>query len=174
MLVALKGLSGKTVIFGFGPAHVLFYSEGLREGCKLALRVMAAVGVSSAVSRATPFQEFLSGLRWFRVPGQLTEVGLFAARYMKMFFEEAQTIYNSQKNRLGYAGLRRSMNSFGILAGSLAIRAFDQAKNTSTAMLQRGYDGKLPAGLKKGLPRPVEVLAGLLVLLALGAVWKIQ
>ncbi len=89
-----------------------------------------------------------------------------------MFFEEAQVIYKSQKNRLGYSSMRRSFNSFGILSGSLVIRAFDHSAHMTTALRQRGYDGRLPE--LEGKPFKAKEVAGAIVLISVMVVlWKL-
>lgn len=144
VLLFLKSLSGKDALFqiNFIGLDFYIYKEGFLDGIKLSLRILAAVSAVSVFGFSTPYAEILGGLLWFRIPRPLVEISMFALRYLKSFFEEANVIYGAQKNRLGYSSLRCSLNSFGILAGSLAIKAFDQAQATSTAMVQRGYDGK--------------------------------
>jgi cobalt/nickel transport system permease protein len=176
VLFFIKSLSGSVLLhrlefFGFGFS---VYRDGAVEGLRLALRMLAAVGAVSAVGFSTPFSEFLAGLGWFRFPKLLIELSLFAFRYAKVFFEEAQVIYHSQRNRLGYSSLRRSLNSFGILAGSLTIRAFDQAQATSTAMGQRGYDGRsMRLSLSGKRPDAREFLGAGLFMALMVLAWKL-
>ncbi|MDA8169438.1 MAG: cobalt ECF transporter T component CbiQ [Nitrospiraceae bacterium] len=160
VLLLIKSLSGREAIAGFGimGLEISIYKDGMLAGLRLALRVLAAVGVLSAVSLSTPFNEMLSGLGWFRFPKSLIEIGLFAQRYVKVFSGEAQAIFHSQRNRLGYSSLKRTFNSFGILAGSLTIKAFEQAQATSLAMVQRGYDGNLHLSTLERRPGGRELL----------------
>ena len=173
-LVILKGLSGGEPLISFAPfgLEFTFYKDGLQAGGMLALRLLAAVGLVTVISVSTPFVEFFSGLGWFRVPRTFIEVMMFAVRYVMMFFEEAQVIYKSQKNRLGYSSMRRSFNSFGILSGSLVIRAFDHSAHMTTALRQRGYDGRLPE--LEGKPFKAKEVAGAIVLISVMVVlWKL-
>lgn len=164
VLVFIKSLSGKVPVLELSLFGLDFslYREGLLEGAKLAVRLLAAVGAVSALSFSASFPEILSGLASLRVPKSLIEVSLFAGRFLKSFSEEARNIHSAQKNRLGYSGVKRSMNSIGILAGSLIIRAFDQAQATSTAMLQRGYQGGVHLYKKEALEKRDCLGAGLL------------
>lgn len=175
VLFAIKALSGS------GPAYVLrlhglnisFYKNGIFEGARLGLRVVAAVSALSTLTFSTAFDEILSGLGWLKFPRQLIELAFLAHRYIKVLFAEAQAMYNSQKNRLGYSGLGRSLKSFGIMAGSLTIKTFEQAQATSVAMVQRGYDGRLPTGEAGFYKRPGKgqfAFAGL-VLAFMAVLW---
>jgi len=80
-------------------------------------------------------------------------------------------VYSAQKNRLGYAGYRRGLRSFGTLAGALVIKAFDNSQTITTAMVQRGYDGTMPL-LKQKPFRVGEVLASVVVVVMMGIIWR--
>lgn len=177
VLIALKSLSGDELLYVvplFGHP-VSIYHDGLMEGLELAVRIIAALGATAAMSLSTPFAEFLGALSWLRVPGPFVEISLFAYRYMRNLFEDAQVIYNSQKIRLGYSSPRRALASMGTLAGSLVIKAFDQAEATAASLHQRGYDGTIPTYNRKPFRRDeslatlafVAVMAGLWVLLGM-------
>jgi len=173
-LVILKGLSGGEPLISFAPfgLEFTFYKDGLQAGGMIALRLAAAVGLVTVISVSTPFAEFFSGLGWFRVPRTFIEVMMFAARYVMMFFEEAQVIYKSQKNRLGYSSMRRSFNSFGILSGSLVIRAFDHSAHMTTSLRQRGYDGHLPELERKSF-RAKEVAGAIVFISVMVVLWHL-
>jgi cobalt/nickel transport system permease protein len=81
-------------------------------------------------------------------------------------------IYNAQRNRLGYSSVGRGLSSFGTLAGSLALKAFENSENTTVAMVQRGYDGNIPM-LKHKPFRVCEVFCASVIVVIMGAVWKI-
>lgn len=171
-LVILKGLSGSEALISFAPFgfEFTFYKDGFAAGGMLALRLAAAVGLVTVVSVSTPFVEFFGGLGWFRLPRTFIEVLMFAVRYVKMFFEEAEVIYKSQKNRLGYSSLGRSFNSFGILSGSLVIRAFDHSAHMTTALRQRGYDGRMPEMDKKPF-KPRDLIGSAALLAVMVVLW---
>jgi cobalt/nickel transport system permease protein len=175
MVVLLKLMfTGKEVLFsadvmGLGIAG---HKDGLVEGLQIASRIMGAVSVVSLLGFATPFNEFMAGLSWLRVPGGFIEILMFAYRYVFVLFEDAMVIYQAQKNRLGYSTVGRGLGSFGTLAGSLTIRAFDHSQSTTVAMVQRGYDGTLPALMHRPF-KSSEIVLSIFSLLVMGAVWKI-
>jgi len=166
--------SGKEILFsadvmGLGISG---YKDGLLEGLRIAIRIMGAVSIVAVLGFATPFNEIMAGLSWFRAPKGFIEILLFAYRYIFVLFEDAQVIYQAQKNRLGYSNVRRGLSSFGTLAGSLTIRAFDHSQSTTVAMVQRGYDGDMPMLRHKSF-KSSEIFASALFLLVMGVIWRI-
>ena len=153
-------------------ADITLYREGLGEGFRLASRIVGGVAVVAAVGFATTFTELLAALSWFKIPRELTEVALFAWRYLFVLADDAQVIHSSQKNRLGYVGVRRSFRSFGSLSGALVIKAFDASQTMTTAMIQRGYDGNMPL-LKHRPFRFSEVFLSLLLIFSMGIFWSL-
>ncbi len=151
-------------VFGFA---VTGYNEGLMEGLLIASRITGAVAVVTALSFATPFTELMSAFAWMRIPATFIEIALFAWRYLFLLFDDARTIYGAQKNRLGYTGYRQGLRSFGTLAGSLIIKAFDNSRNVTTAMVQRGYDGNMPTLQHKPF-RATEVAVSVVFLAFMG------
>lgn len=173
MIILLKlFFSGTVPLFSWsvGTFIVTGHADGLREGLLIASRVAAAVSAVSVVGFATSFTEIMAALAWLRIPRGLVDVALFAWRYLFVLFEDATVVYSAQKNRLGYAGFRRGLSSFGTLAGTLVIKAFDGSQSMTTAMVQRGYDGTLPLLSHEPL-RLREVAGGVIVTAAMVLVW---
>lgn len=173
VLVLKFFFSGQDALFSinlFG-AKVIGHRDGLREGLIIGARMVSAVSIVAVLGFSTPFTEFMAGLSWFRVPKGFIEILLFAYRYIFMLFEDAQVIYQSQKNRLGYSTVGRGLSSFGTLAGSLTIRAFDQSQSTTVAMVQRGYDGTIPMLMNKPF-RSSDIVLTALVLFVTGVLWR--
>ncbi|MBF0507052.1 MAG: cobalt ECF transporter T component CbiQ [Nitrospirae bacterium] len=175
VLILLKFLfSGREPLFSlslFGLS-VTGHKDGLIEGLMIAGRVLGAVSVIAVLGFSTPFTELMSGLSWMRIPKGFIEILMFAYRYIFVLFEDAMVIYNAQKNRLGYCSVRRGLNSFGTLAGSLILKAFDHSQNTTVAMVQRGYDGNMPLLRHKPF-RLSEVVVSALFIIAMGCIWTL-
>jgi cobalt/nickel transport system permease protein len=138
----------------------------------IASRIIGAVSVVALIGFSTPFAEFLAGLSWLRLPRGLIEILMFAYRYIFVLLEDATVIYNAQKNRLGYSTVRRGLSSFGVLAGCLTLKAFDNSQATTVAMVQRGYDGTMPL-LKHRSFKPAEVALSAVFLIGMGFLWKL-
>lgn len=175
MMVLLKlFFTGQSPLFSvtmFG-INVIGYRDGLIDGLLIASRMTGAVAVMIALAGVTPFTELMAALSWLRIPRSFIEIALFAWRYLFLLFDDARVIYGAQKNRLGYAGYRRGIQSFGTLTGSLVIKAFDNSRNVTTAMVQRGYDGSMPLLRHKPFRVP-EVAASVTFILFMGLLWKI-
>ena len=165
--------SGKAALFSVNimGISIVGHTDGLIEGLMIGSRIIGAVSIVAVLGFATPFTEFMAGLAWLRVPRGFIEILMFAYRYIFVLFEDAQVIYHAQKNRLGYSTLRRGLSSFGTLAGSLTIKAFDNSQNTTVAMVQRGYDGNMPLLMHKSF-KASEIYASMLFLLFMGVLWK--
>lgn len=175
MVVLIKFLfSGRDILFSFDifGLTITGHRDGLISGLVIAARIIGAVSVVALLGFATPFTELMAGLAWLRVPKGFIEILMFAYRYIFVLFEEAMVIYQAQRNRLGYSNMRRGLNSFGTLTGSLVLKAFEHSQNTTVSMIQRGYDGNMPL-LKHKPFRPSEILASLMLLLIMGFVWQI-
>lgn len=170
MVLLLKLLfSGSDPLFSFGIGGYLVvgHRDGLMEGIRIASRIAGGVSLLAVVGFSTPFTDLMAALSWLRVPQVLVDIALFAWRYLFLLLEDAQVVYNAQKNRLGYVGCRRGLSSFGTLAGVLVIKAFDNSQSVTTAMVQRGYDGDMPLLRHKPF-NPAEVAWALAVVVALG------
>jgi cobalt/nickel transport system permease protein len=166
--------SGGEALFRFSlmGMEITGYRDGLAEGLAIGSRIIAAISVMAVMVFSTPFTELAAALSWFRVPRGFVEILLYAYRYIFVLFEDAGVIYSAQKNRLGYSTIGCGLNSFGVLAGSLLLKAFEHSQNVTLSMVQRGYDGHIPM-LRQRPFRPVEVVLSLLLVTMLGFAWKL-
>jgi cobalt/nickel transport system permease protein len=166
--------SGEETLFSVNMVglKIIGHKDGLIEGLLITSRIIGGVSLVVALGFATPFIEFVAALSWLRVPKTFIEIMMLAYRYLFMFLEDAITIYSAQKNRLGYAGIKKGLNSFGVLTGSLVLRGFEQSQKTADAMIQRGYTGDMP--LLKGKPlRAAELTIAAFIVICGGAMWMI-
>ncbi|MDI6744009.1 MAG: cobalt ECF transporter T component CbiQ [Thermodesulfovibrionales bacterium] len=180
VIVVLKLLfAGDDVFFSFSLPTAHFplltltgHRDGVMEGLQIASRILGAVAIVAVMGFSTPFTEFVSALSWMKAPKGFIEILMFAYRYIFVFMEDAMVVYNAQKNRLGYTSIRRGLSSFGTLAGSLILKAFENSQHITTAMIQRGYDGNVPL-LKHKPFSAAEIVVSILIVTAMGFVWKI-
>ncbi|NVN90920.1 MAG: cobalt ECF transporter T component CbiQ [Desulfuromonadales bacterium] len=176
MILALKifmGAGKPQLLFSIGGLSLISHQDGLHEGLLIASRIMGAVSVAMLLSQMMTFTETMAALAWMRIPRGFVDVSLFAWRSLFMLYDGAGIVYTAQKNRLGYCGLRRSLRSFGSMAGMLTIRALDGSQSMTTAMTQRGYDGTLPL-LRYSRLSAVQFIGLLVFALAVTATWKLQ
>jgi len=118
--------------------------EGALHGALLGTRVLGAVSVLLLLSSTTRAHQIFHALRWFGVPKGWVEVGMLMYRYIFMLLDQAADVMDAQRVRLGYASLRRSLSSAGVLAGTVIKVAMDQGIRTCEAMELRGYKGYMP------------------------------
>jgi cobalt/nickel transport system permease protein len=175
VLILLKCFfTGKEGLWTFHLFGIDFaaHRDGLIDGALIGCRIIAGVSLVAALAASTRFTELLAAFAWLRVPKGLIEVSIFAYRYIFLLLDDAMVIYGAQKNRLGYSSIRRGLNSFGVLAGSLTLKAFDNSQHASLAMVQRGYDGRLPLMAQRPL-KVSQVALSMLFLCLMGMAWKI-
>ncbi|MFH1897889.1 MAG: cobalt ECF transporter T component CbiQ [Candidatus Desantisbacteria bacterium] len=176
VIVLLKFFfSGNDVLFSLDimGINIEGYNDGLMEGLMIASRILGAVSIMIVLGFSMPFTEFMAALSWMRMPKGFVEILMLAYRYIFLLLEDAMVIYHAQKNRLGYSSIRRGMESFGTLTGSLILKAFDHSQHITTAMIQRGYDGNIPM-LKHKPFNAVQVIFSILLVIVVGVVWKMQ
>ncbi len=166
--------SGEEALFSINilGLKIVGHKDGLIEGLKISSRIIGAVSLLAVLGFATPFTEFMAGLSWFKVPKPFVELLMLTYRYIFVLFEDAGVIYNAQRNRLGYSGIKKGLRSFGTLTGALIIRAFEHSQKTSLAMLQRGYTGDMPM-LRQRPFKTAEVTTAILFVFVMGIIWKI-
>jgi cobalt/nickel transport system permease protein len=117
--------------------------EGFAHGVLLGTRVIGAVSVVLLLGSVTPAHKIFYALRWFKVPETWVEIALLIYRYSFTLADQTVDVAEAQKLRLGYSGVRKSISSMGVLAGTVITRSMDQAMRTYEAMTLRGYHGKL-------------------------------
>ena len=175
VLILLKCFfTGKEALWTFHAfgLELIAHRDGLIAGLLIGCRIIGGVSLVVALGTFTRFTDLLAAFSWLRVPKGFIEVSVFAYRYIFLLLDDAMVIYSAQKNRLGYSSMRRGLNSFGVLAGSLTLKAFDNSQNASLAMIQRGYDGRLPLMAQRPFKFSQVALSMFFVCL-MGVVWKI-
>lgn len=138
LLRMLAPLSMGLVIAGM---YFIFYKEAKLVGLLIMGKIAGCVSLVIFLSMTTSFNALLGACIWFRIPKTWVEVAAITYRYVFVLLEDAVTIRDAQRIRLGYVSLSKSVRSLAELAGSVFIRAYDQAISTSEAMRMRGYGG---------------------------------
>lgn len=136
---------GTTPLFKLGILgfHLTGYKEGLFRGLLIMGKVTGCISLIIFLSMTTPVNALLKSAFWFRIPKTWIEIAAISYRYVFVLIEDAITIRDAQKVRLGYSNLSRSLRSLAELTGSVFIRAYDQSISTYEAMQLRGYLGTI-------------------------------
>lgn len=117
--------------------------QGLKDAARLFLKALGSVACLYYLSLSTPLVDMLSTFKRIGVPKLLVEMMGLVYRFIFVLLETAETIFNSQNSRLGYASLGAGYRSFSGLASTLFIRAYKRSDELYTALEARGYDGEL-------------------------------
>jgi cobalt/nickel transport system permease protein len=155
LIVLQTFLSGSTPLMSLhlGPWTFTACQEGLARGILLGSRVLAAVSVIVLLSSVTPAHKIFAALRWFKIPEGWVEIAMLVYRYIFSLLDQTSDVLTAQRARLGYSSVKTSLNSVGVVAGTVLIRAMDQAMRTYEAMTLRGYQGSMPYGSLPSLRR---------------------
>ncbi len=148
LIILLSLFFGRTEVFSFSfwGKEIGFKEEGIRRGLLTGSKVLGAGSLMLLLSLITPAHRIFRALLWFRVPRGWVEISMLMYRYIFSLLDDTADISSAQRVRLGYCGLKRSLHSFGTLAGAVMLRSFDQAARTHEAMVLRGYKGFIPPG----------------------------
>lgn len=161
LLLILPITAGGESLFNY---HFLAISrEGLDLGLLFMTRGVAAALLALIVVGTAPFNVNINALESLGMPGPLTQIFLFAYRYVFLLYEEMQTMRRSLDSK-GFE-LRSGLRSARILAMAMAmllIRSYERSEDVFNAMLSRGYQGKLPSGKKEKIKR-VDLFKGFLI-----------
>lgn len=124
---------------------VLFGDATLAAGwwsfASILLRFALTAGASLVLVAGTGMFPLCAALARLGVPRVFTVQLLFLYRYAFVLGAEAARMSTARELRC--AGRRAALNTYGPLAGSLLLRAFDRARRIHLAMTARGFDGAL-------------------------------
>ena len=119
----------------------------------------------------TPVTDLTMCLGRLHVPRLLVELMELIYRFIFVLSDTAASIRTAQASRLGYRGVGRSLNSLGLLASQVFLRAWKRADRLYAALESRGYTGSLntlPGDYAPGrglYPLALAVAAGQLAIL---------
>lgn len=164
LLVILPITTDGETLFSY---HFLTLShQGLNLGLLFMIRGIAAASLSLIIVGTAPFNMNINALKSLGMPGPLTQIFLFAYRYIFLFNDDLQTMRRSLASK-GFK-MRSSARSARIMAMAVAmllIRSYERSEDVFNAMLSRGYQGRLPSG-KNTVIEGYDLLKSFLVLAA--------
>ncbi|GAA4117213.1 cobalt ECF transporter T component CbiQ [Nocardioides fonticola] len=116
-----------------------------------ALLAKATLGVLAGLLLAatTEPQALLAGLERLRMPAQLVAIMAFMVRYLDVVTAEFGRMRVAREAR-GFSA--RDPRHWPVLArsvGALFIRSYERGERVHLAMLARGFDGRMPEGLRE-------------------------
>jgi cobalt/nickel transport system permease protein len=129
--------------FKINIINITVYKDGFNLGALVFARLLGGFSCLAFLALTTPMTEIFSLLENFKIPAVVLEIAMLMYRYIFVFMEEANNMYNSQKTRLGYLSLKGSFKSLGILASNLFIRTWIRGEQVYISMESRCYDGSI-------------------------------
>ncbi len=137
--------------------------DGLAEGALLFARVAGAVSLVILLGFVTPAYRIFQALRWLRVPEEWLDIAVLVYRYVFVLLERTANLAAAQRVRLGFAGVRRSVDTAGMLAGATFLQSFEQALRVHESMRLRCYGGSLRLGALPPMTKRDALAAALAV-----------
>lgn len=132
-----------------GPLWVSSSPAMIQLALTLLTRALGGAAALNFLALTTPMVDVIELLRRLHVPALLIDLMTITYRYIFILLENLERMVTAQSSRLGYANLRRSMVSAGLLASRLFIETYQRSQRLQTALDSRGYSG---AGNLKVLP----------------------
>lgn len=114
------------------------------------------------LAMTTPLNDLIALLRRLGFPTVLTDLMTLCYRTLFVFVESTHDIVTAQSSRLGYASLRLSLRSLGIMVAALTVQIWQRSQALHQSAISRANDGPLRF-LTPEYPLSVpSLLAGLL------------
>ena len=145
VLVIIFVRNSGDVIFSydlFGLLTLTATKGSINEGILVFSRVFGGMCSLFFISLTTPATETFTLARRCRIPGFIIELSMLIYRFIFIFIEQAGMIYSAQVMRLAYGRKKGSIESFGMMAGSLFINSWESGEKVIGAMDSRCYNGK--------------------------------
>lgn len=98
------------------------------------------------IALTTPITEIFAIMHSLRLPTSLIDLSMLIYHFIFVLIGEAISIHTAQVLRHGYDTFWNKLQSLGMLAAMLFIRAWQQGEDLLTVMDARCYDGRLDLG----------------------------
>ena len=135
----LSFTSGATVFARLGP--LALRREGCTQAVLIVIKFIAILTTSLVLFGTAPYLTTIKAMRTLGLPSILSDMTLFAYRYIHVVGEDFETMDTAmglrgfRHNRLG----RRALAALSSLAGSLLVRSYERSERVHKAMILRGY-----------------------------------
>jgi len=119
--------------------------EGIHWAAVFTLRVATAVSYAILFTMTSRWNDVISGLASFRVPGVVITIATLAYRYIFLLAKLLLDSMDARRARLaGELGMRESWKEAGKHIGATFIKANALGEDIYYAMLARGYANEVP------------------------------
>jgi cobalt ECF transporter T component CbiQ len=118
--------------------------QGLRTAALLILRVETAVTLTTTLVLCTPWTHILKSLRAVRVPTEIITMLTMTHRYIFLFIETANQMFESRQSRMiGALSGPEQRRVASRTAGVLLSKSIDLSEEVYLAMQSRGFRGDM-------------------------------
>ena len=145
--------SGGSELMGFDvfSARVALTFEGVRLGAMLVSRVIVITSFMAILFLSTAESDIFKGLSRLPVPGFFTTALFMTFRYLFVLLKIVEDEFLSRKSRvINPAKLKDTQGWFAFSVGFMVERAFRFSGDLTSAMVSRGFTGRLK--VSKGVP----------------------
>lgn len=120
--------------------------NSINEVMLLTTRVFASISSTFFLALTTPLNHIIKVFKKIRIPDFVIELMVLIYRFIFVFLEESQEIYNGQEMKFGYSNLKNSYNSISLLIRSLFTRLILRYKDMLIVLECKLYDGEFKTG----------------------------
>ena len=162
----LAGAVSLCVSLSFSPqGHWLFAwaPDGGMHALQVSLRALGCVSCLLFLAFTTPIASQMLVMRQMRAPASLVELALLIYRFIFVLMATVETMINAQTARLGYATMRTSFRSLGMLAAAFFHQALARARRLEDGLAARGWQGEL-----RVLDEEIRISVPVCVMIVLG------
>jgi cobalt/nickel transport system permease protein len=174
-LMSIAGIilisGGETVFWYWEPLpwfSLAVTRESINLGAYVFCRVIGGMSALCFIALTTPMTDLFIVMRQCRIPEAVIDLMMIIYRTIFILMDQVTQIYRAQVMRLGYSGIRESIQSCATLCGAAFIASWNSGEDLIRAMDARCYAGKFAV---MGEIRPVECapLLALILFLAVSS-----
>jgi cobalt/nickel transport system permease protein len=143
VLLPFTAEGARVDVLGVGMAR-----DGLWAAWGIVAKATLAVLATGLLAATTPAPAILAGAERLHAPRQLTAIAGFAIRYLQLVLDELRRMQLARVARGDDPRWLWQARAAARSAGALAVRCFERGERVHGAMLARGWDGRMPEGLR--------------------------
>jgi len=124
-------------------AHLRVTYEGLIICWNVLVKSVSSVLLLTILISTTRFSALLKGLEYLKVPRVMIILVSFMYRYLFVMIDEAEHMQRARTARWFGGYIIRQIRVVGNMVALLFIRTYERSERIYTAMLARGFDGRI-------------------------------
>ncbi|TIC87477.1 cobalt ECF transporter T component CbiQ [Nocardioides sp. GY 10113] len=131
-----------------GWEAVTVSQPGLVAAWGLAVKGTLGVIASLTLAATTETDAVLLGLQRLRMPHLIVQIMGFMIRYLDVVTADLRRMMTAMRSRGVDPRSPRHWPALAKTLGALFVRSYERGERVHLAMLSRGYDGRLPEGIR--------------------------